>query len=347
MYNRGHWKSIIELDNNLTVASNDELTAINKVGDENTYTTDVLSTATIDFIKNRDIDKPFLYLVSIPDPHTPVNIREPYASMYNPDDIILPENFYKYNAHWAPNGTVQNDQNNGDETAAKEWMALYFCEVSYIDDNVGRILEALENEHILDDTIVVFTTDHGEYMGEHGLWRKGQLYPEVNHIPFFIRYPKKINANTKISEYVSAVDFLITMTSLAEIDNTSCDVGQDASVLFQDNNHWDGTQYLTSSTFSFSAISKEAIFVGFRQDEYNLMFDMEKDPLNNNLYNAPKYFDIKKKLYEKLLNFETKLNTPTCVVKRYRAIKNFSSNKRATPFCVRSSFLYDKQNSNK
>ncbi|WP_305767656.1 sulfatase-like hydrolase/transferase [Candidatus Epulonipiscium viviparus] len=314
MYNRGHWKSIVAVDGKLTVAQTDELTGVNKVGDENTYTTDVLSKAAINFIESRDKTRPFLYMVSIPDPHTPVTVREPYASMYNPADIILPENFYKSNAPWAPEGTYKTADNNSDGEAAKKWMALYYGEVSCIDDNVGKILQSLENEGILDDTIIVFTTDHGEYMGEHGLWRKGQLYPEVNHVPFFVRYPKKITANTRITDYVSAIDMLRTVASLAEVENTSCDVGQDATALLRgDNSNWDGVQYLTGYAFRFTAIIKDGIFAGFRHDGKNLLFDMEKDPLNNNnLYDDPAYAVTKKNLYEAILKHEIKLNSP-CV----------------------------------
>ncbi|OON95712.1 MAG: hypothetical protein ATN31_10580 [Candidatus Epulonipiscioides saccharophilum] len=316
MYNRGHWTSIVQLDGSHSVisAKDEVLTGSSKMGDEKSYTTDILSDATIEFIKTRDKSKPFLYMLSIPDPHTPVSVRKPYNTMYKPENIILPENFYKFNAPWAPEGTYQTPDNNSNEDLAKKWMASYYGEVSCIDDNVGKILATLENENILDDTIIIFTTDHGEYLGEHGLWRKGQLYPEVNHVPFFMRYPKKIAANTKVKEYASAIDMLRTVTSLAEIKNTSCDVGQDASILFQpDHENWNATQHLTGSNFTFASTIKDNIFVGFRQDGHNLMFDMEKDLLNNNnLYYEPAYAKIRKELYEITLEHELKLNTP-CV----------------------------------
>jgi len=84
--------------------------------------------------------------------------------------------------------------------------AQYLGEVACIDHNVGRGVSALGRAGILDDTIVVFTTDHGEYMGEHGIYAKNQLYETTYHIPFMVRYPASIRPGRVVSQFVTTVD---------------------------------------------------------------------------------------------------------------------------------------------
>ena len=103
------------------------------------------------------------------------------------------------------------------EKSLKRLMQAYYGMVKCIDDNVGRILSALRNNGILDRTIVVFTSDHGDLCGEHRKLNKGVPHEASAKIPFIIYFPKKIKAGTVIDQVLTCVDFLPTV-----LEKTAC-----------------------------------------------------------------------------------------------------------------------------
>jgi len=140
MFNRGHWKKIVERPQ-----GNPEVSPYKVIGDEKTFTTDWLADKTIEFIK-RPRTKPFFYMVSIPDPHGPFTVREPYMTMYRPEDMTVPNNFKQ-----SPAGKGKKKTAGQMQKSKAQYCGLVKC----IDDNVGRILQVLKDERILDDTIIV------------------------------------------------------------------------------------------------------------------------------------------------------------------------------------------------
>ena len=90
-------------------------------------------------------------------------------------------------------------------------MPKYFGMVKCIDDNVGRILHLLEQTGALDQTLIVFTLDHGDLCGEHGRLNKGHPYEGSARIPFLMRYPSEIPPCTRIGIALSCMDFLPTL----------------------------------------------------------------------------------------------------------------------------------------
>jgi arylsulfatase A-like enzyme len=98
---------------------------------------------------------------------------------------------------------------------------LYAAEVSYVDYCIGRLIEAMEKMKLLDDTIVVFTTDHGTHLGELGYMQKHPdlLNSLVMHLPLFIRHPERSTAGKRVTELVSAIDFAPTLCHMLGIDD--------------------------------------------------------------------------------------------------------------------------------
>ncbi len=313
MFNRGHWKCLIEDNETHQVdvtqySDTDSKDQSQNIGNEETYTTDFLTNKTVDFIKNRNKDKPFLYMLNIPDPHTPFTVRAPYDTMFDPEKINLPDAFYVDCPEWS----IGMDE-NGDKkrSKAKQLLSQYYGEVKCIDDNLGKIFDTLEKENILDDTVIVFTTDHGEYMGEHGLWHKNSTFPSVYHIPFFMRYPKKIRTGTKIENFVSSVDFKKMIMSIAEIKNDDVK-GKDASILFNGyDKNWDNTAHMYNSSYISVMLQKDNYFLGVRKDGYRHFYDTKKDPLLlDNLYSNSSYFKYIDAMYEEIYNLHSKINSP-------------------------------------
>ena len=146
---------------------------------------------------------PFFLMVSFPDPHHPFTPPGRYWSMYRPDDMALPKSFDHGNRRLARSvawALAQREAGKADtegqapfainEREAREAMALSCGMIAMIDDAIGRVLASLAASGFANDTIVIFTTDHGDYLGDHRLLLKGAAHYEgITHVPFIWAEP--------------------------------------------------------------------------------------------------------------------------------------------------------------
>ena len=310
MFNRGHWKKITEDSNGIAKESQYKV-----IGDEKTYTTDWLADKTIDFIK-RSRKKPFFFMVSIPDPHTPFTVRSPYDTMFKTEDMPIPSTFSQKNLpRWAKairrNGPYALKKPKREEVLRRN-KAGYCGEVKCIDDNVGRILNCLDEQGILDNTIVVFTTDHGEYMGEHGMQAKNHLYETAYRIPLLVRWSKKIAKETVIDNIASTVDFKPTMLRLMGFEPTGTEQGYDASALLQGKKtNWQDISFIHHSSLKQAGIFTPQYELAYVKDNDHILFDRVNDPDQvNNLFNDPKYKEIIEELAEQIVKHHIEVESP-------------------------------------
>ncbi|AWW28797.1 sulfatase [Echinicola strongylocentroti] len=173
----------------------------------------------IDYIKNdenRNKDKPFALFWSVNPPHppyplVPAKYLKPYENKSN-EELLVRENvrFGNTTEELArhPGGT------RGRTDLAKEHAKDYFAMVTGVDAQIGRVLAALEEEGLSENTIVVVTSDHGEMMGSHGLMSKNVWFDEAINIPFIIRWPAKIKANQESDAFISVPDVMPTLLNL-------------------------------------------------------------------------------------------------------------------------------------
>lgn len=163
-------------------------------------------------------DRPWCAWVSIPDPHTPYRAPEPYASLYPADSILLPP-------REPPGYPGKPDRirmfaellgaHTVTDTHLRFVMSMYFASIAMIDDVIGRLLATLDRTGQREDTIIVFTSDHGDYMTEHGLVRKGaSLYDSLVRVPLFVSYPRAIPHGTVSEDLVSTIDVYPTLVRL-------------------------------------------------------------------------------------------------------------------------------------
>lgn len=215
MFNRGHYKLLIEDEKG--VRESDKSIKTIGLNPEN-FTTDFLCNKSMQYIKENG-SKPFCLMLSIPDPHGPNIVRAPYNTMYSDVKFNYPIS--------AQIDTTAPGWNVG--KLKMENMVQYFGMVKCIDDNVGRIINFLKEQNILDNTIVVFTSDHGDMCGEHHLTNKGVPLDGSARVPYIVYYPKKAAKGAVIKEAVSVVDFAPTILSLAEIKSKTIYEGRDVS----------------------------------------------------------------------------------------------------------------------
>ncbi len=201
---------------------------------EEHFTTDYLFDRGIEHMeKNRKDGKPFLSFLSIPDPHAPKFVRPPYDTMYDHMTFQLP-----YTARTAafksPSTPLYNfyDHENVPLDDVEEYLEAYekrefyqnslrqyFGMVKCIDDNIGKLLDYLDEAGIADDTIIAFTSDHGDMLSEHGKFNKNRPYRTSAGIPFILRYPKKVMAGKVVETAYTSVDFAPSVLKLMGVTN--------------------------------------------------------------------------------------------------------------------------------
>lgn len=306
MFNRGHWKKF-ELINGLPrVGGRNQKGQPNydlNGADHQTFSTDFLVDRAIEFMETEG-GRPFCLMLSLPDPHGPNTVREPYDSMYDDVVIPIPSTIRKPEAQipaWAPS--------EGKLTVAtlRRLMPHYFGMVKCIDDNVGRILAHLEQTGQLDRTLVVFTSDHGDLCGEHGRLNKGNPYEGSARIPFLLRYPSRVKGHTRIDVALSCVDFMPTVFSLMGVNSKMTTDGRDASDWFEGRSPegWQDRAFLRSTTGQrwLCAVSDRFKLV-YSKNERPWLMDLKADPEEAfNHFQDPEHASVIRQLTRDLLNY--------------------------------------------
>ncbi|MEM7673386.1 MAG: sulfatase-like hydrolase/transferase [Verrucomicrobiota bacterium] len=164
-------------------------------------------------------DSAFFLAVGLFRPHTPFVAPSQYTDLYDLDDIVVPTvpaNYFDGIPSKAVNylSAIRSD-NNLDPAVAKQAIQAYYASISFVDANVGRMLDQLDTLGLRDSTIVVFTSDHGFHMGEHGHYQKNTLYENATRVPFIISMPEQASAGDKTDAYAEMIDLYRTLSDLA------------------------------------------------------------------------------------------------------------------------------------
>ena len=174
----------------------------------------------LQFLEEKEQDKPFFYVCSFQGPHPPFKIPEPYYSMYDEKDFPEPANFrdivnapeFHKHSFWR-----QLAKEHG--ITWKPWAksaAVYAGFVTLVDDQIGRILDSLKEKDLYEDTVIFYLSDHGELLGSHLFWQKFQPYEESVRIPLYIKVPN-LPQRVEINDPVSMIDIANTILACADI----------------------------------------------------------------------------------------------------------------------------------
>ena len=204
---------------------------------EKGYITDIVTDMSIDWLKKRDTNKPFLLMCYHKAPHRPWEPDEKHADMYTDEEIPYPINFDDDYAGKAAAASLNMNKiewlgemdckglppDDLDERGVKRWKYQRFIKdylrvVASVDDNIGRMLDYLEQEGISEDTMVVYTSDQGFFLGEHGWFDKRFMYEEPLRMPYIVRYPRAIKAGSVCDKMVQNIDFAPTFLDYAGIE---------------------------------------------------------------------------------------------------------------------------------
>lgn len=252
------------------------------------------------------------------------NIRGWDASL----DRMTPEQRDAWVASYGPRNQKFIDQKLKGEELVKwkyqRYLKDYLRCIKTIDDEVGRLIAYLEKEGLMDNTVIVYTSDQGFYMGEHGWFDKRFMYEESFRTPLIIRYPEKIKAGSQTTALVQNIDYAPTYLALAGVEQPEQMVGTSLLPLFGGQTPADWREYLYYHYYDYPAIHQVRRHDGVRDSRYKLihfygeaegaapaidcneLYDLQNDPNEvNNLYGNPEYDQVTARLQKQLDSFRT------------------------------------------
>lgn len=261
-------------------------------------------------------NKPWVIYIGFTQIHDPYYALEKYVDMYRLEDIPLPPNYYdrledKPRIYRRMKKQLWSQLT---EEQVKEAIRCYWAICTMTDDLVGMMLDTLEELEILENTIVIYTSDHGDEVGAHGLFLKGVLpFEESYRIPLVISWPKVIKPGSKFTDFVTLCDFASTFYEIVGVENPPLTHGRSLLSIFRgespkDHPHTFYGQFLGTEYYYTQRIVRDKkykyVFNGFDIDE---LYDMEKDPYElTNLADKEEYEEVKKELIRELWKWAKK-----------------------------------------
>lgn len=254
------------------------------------YSADGFTDIAIDFIKQHS-DRPFALLVSWAPPHNPYHEMPDEYERYDPNEIELRPN------------TVE---------AARDDIAGYYGHITALDRNLGRLLQVLEEHGIAEDTIVVFTADHGDMLGAHDLQRKQKPWDESIMVPWVMQWPGTLSPGLRTDTLINAPDVMPTLLSLMAVDVPDTVQGSDLSHAACGEDGPEHTSAYIANPMPFPGDKHEGgPWRGVRtkthtyiEDEDGpwLLYDNEADPYQQtNLIDGPDAAELRDRLHAELV----------------------------------------------
>jgi arylsulfatase A-like enzyme len=242
-------------------------------------------------------------MVSFINPHHPFNPPVPWHKKYNPNNLSLLSGWTKKcikrdlqkNKGYFPNENLTKSK-------MKKIMAYYYASISLIDHQIGKFIELLKEKGLYDNTLIVFTSDHGDYMGFHHMILKANyMYDPIMKVPLIIKYPYQKDKGVSSQKLVSNIDVATTI-----LKQTDCEIGGDMSGY--DLTTEKERDYIFAESGSDKNSELDSYMIRshkykllINKDYKTLFFDLEEDPNEiNNLINDPNYKKIINKFKDRL-----------------------------------------------
>ncbi len=295
---------------------------------------------TIDFLNTAKTDEhPYMLMCSIQEPRPPFTPPTPYCYHYDPTDVPPPlkrEGEYEtFPPHFRQmyETNIQTSGNHSQPMNATtpyyaECAAHYFGLIEMLDDQVGRVMAALRANNLDENTVVIFLSDHGEALGDHGLWGKGPYhYDSVIRVPFIVRWPSKLTLGEH-DGVVSLLDFAPTILDLAGVSIVTPDrpetviappalpgnsllpilmkedTNEDSCTLVEMDEDYQGFKLRTLVTQRY----RLTVYSG---QAYGELFDLQKDPQEyHNRWDDPAYRQLRDELHVQLLHQIIQTDSP-------------------------------------
>ena len=285
------------------------------------YVTDITTDMTVDWLRTgRDQSRPFMVMCHHKAPHRRWEPDEKHAAMYEDADVPLPPTFdddYRTRSDAAREQkmSILHDLTKHDlkgidppaglsEQELKEWKYQRYIKdylrcVAAIDDNVGRLLDHLDEAGLAENTLVAYTSDQGFYLGDHGWFDKRFMYEESLRMPLLARYPRRIKPGSTNDDLVLNLDFAPTFLDLGGVDKPDDMQGESMRPLLRGETPGDWRASMYYHYYEYPGAHSVKRHYGVRTKRHKLMhfyhdidawelYDLERDPRElNNIYDDP------------------------------------------------------------
>ena len=248
----------------------------------------------VDFIGAQSKDKPMCLVVSLHSPHPPLDAPGDYATMFDPEKLTLPAN--------VPEKYLR-DGHALEQSETRRMLANYLGKIALVDDCVGRLVEAMKARGTWANTLVIFTSDHGEMMGAHGYLTKGRFYEESVRVPLVVRWPSHV----KTGRSKAPVQMMDLYPTIVEAVGGELTPGRFAkSLLPIATGRKDRVRPIAVSEIGDEAplrmMACDGHFKYGADEEREYLFDLENDPLEqHDLAAESEHRDTLNAMREKLL----------------------------------------------
>lgn len=271
----------------------------------------------------KNSEAPWCLYVGLGGPHDPFVIPEKYASMYNAKDISLPPNYndeMKNKPEYYKR--MQEQWTQLSEEEVKESIAHYYGYVTMLDDMLGEIMESLDENSFAENTTIIFTSDHGEFLSSHGLYLKGIApYDEGYKVPLVISGESVSSKGQSVDELISIMDLAPTILEITNSKPLNKCAGKSLVPFLKGNppSPFRDALYLINNGvevyFSQRTVrTKEFKFV-YNAVSIDELYDLKNDPYEmNNVASNEKYKDVLREMYKKMwsLAYEAEDSYLTC-----------------------------------
>ncbi len=249
------------------------------------YDVEAQTSMAIDYIQDHDGRKPFAMVMSWGPPHNPYQaVPQKYLDMYPPEEMEIRLNCPEPN---------------------REDLSGFYAHVTALDDQLAQLGEALEQEGLMDNTIFVYTSDHGDMIGSQGRQRKQHPWDESIHVPFVMRCPGQASAGHRVTSPFNVVDIMPTLLGLAGVSIPDTAEGRDHSPAVR-GEPFDGNKAAYTMSIAPFAEFRGQPWRGLRTERYTytrnldgpwLLYDNETDPYQiDNLIGQPAYTDLQQRM---------------------------------------------------
>ena len=290
----------------------------------------------IDRHRSREGDKPFFMWVSFQDPHRPHVVPPPYDTMYDPQKVAYlgyrpgehndrpdfyselfssPRTFHARfpgNKHGIPCAFSAGNADGAREEALRKEIAVHFGMATLVDDELKKVIDALKRTGQYDNTLIVYTTDHGDYLGNHGFHSKGfPAFEEVYNVPLIVKNPAQSQARKRSGELVSLVDLAPTVLAMAGCKIPAAMEGLDHSDAWRGkgkmvrDNLIIENRPIPKGFYQQMLVRRGHKLVVYMDTTQGELYEMQKDPDQyENLWNKPEHEDLKRMMLIQLITRE-------------------------------------------
>jgi arylsulfatase A-like enzyme len=267
---------------------------------------------TLAFLRNRDVRRPFFLHMSFERPHPNWTPSAEHAGMYNPEDIPLgPDAADWWQNRWAGRPSfitraITNRMKGHTLASFKKVLAYHFALVTVIDMEIGSVLEHLRSTGNLENTLIVYTADHGDFAGDHGICDKNVgIYESIHRIPFLLSYPGGPRGMER-GAIIESVDLFPTLCQLADVPAPA---GMDGRSIVPEAEGPGKGKAEAICEWDFPAPQRRVNAIRTRRhrlvfyshEQGGELYDHETDPYEmTNRYSDPAYLSIRLELLERL-----------------------------------------------